>query len=216
MINKLKEFFSKNKTVRIFLAIILIVVLFIIVATAYWLWLPRVAKCWTSDCVKRYALSQNFNPNDCARIIKQDLKDDCYFIYLSQNPKAEQEEKNGGKRRVEWCGLIKGSKYIADCRYISLGIRTTEPEVITALLRALTSLDPNNCTDINYQWKEECEKGIAFIKGVMEKKNMGECSASGEKFSSYVQQLCLKKLFDIQQEESTVNPGQFQGDKPRP
>ncbi len=122
----------------LYLIIILIVAAFIFGGLIYLIAKPSsVSDCKDIKCVKNFATSKDFNPEDC-KVAPEGLRNDCYYTYEIENTLAKKA--NPGK----YCGHITDRNLQADCFYKTRGVALITQDTTETIYRAMDSLDVSN------------------------------------------------------------------------
>jgi len=169
-----------------YLIIILIVAAFIFGGLIYLIAKPSsVSDCKDIKCIKSFATSKDFNPEECKNV-PSDFRNDCYYTYEIENTLAKKT--NPGK----YCGPINNENLQADCFYKTRGVALITQDTAETIYKAMDSLDNSNCDKITVsELKEQCINSVNLMKKAIDGKSSSLCFDESVKVPPSIKQSCL-------------------------
>ena len=148
-----------------------------------------ISDCKDQECVRTFAVAENFNPTDCAKA-PENFSNGCYYAYEIENLKSKKV------RLGRYCNSIKDEEMRAGCFYETLGQMVMTANVRENLPAAIASLDASNCDKLNRtEWKEICISDMGAVKNAVDKKDISLCFTSTD-ISGHNRQTCAKAVQD--------------------
>ena len=149
---------------------------------------PSISDCENMECVKGFALSENFNPQDCQNAL-QGFRNDCYYTYEVENTLATK--RNPGK----YCGPITDENLRADCFYKTRSVVTMTEDTLDTMYEAMKTSSSDICDKITIpELKEECIKAITLMQKARDEKNLDTCFDESVDIDYSIKILCYQIL----------------------
>jgi len=181
------EQFSEKKITKAIVVVFFITVLIVAIGVAVFIYqrIPKsVSECKDVSCIEKFVLSENFTPNECKKITLRSLRDQCYFIYETQNEKAK-------KSPGDFCGKIDDRELESECFYKTRKVVVMTPNLRASFNKIVSELEPEKCSTLKYpELQKECKDIIMFIKEAIDKKDVSLCYSESKKIAEPARWMC--------------------------